>query len=116
MLEFARQGSFVQLVKVNKLDQVREFGVPVVKAEEHLSIILALERHKDTCRVRGCASGNKTGPTVSMSSVCGPVPKSTGSPQGELGNVRVAGGSQGFLLDAEKHGWRPFPRWLWGGS
>ena len=34
-------GPFCQLVKVNKLDQVREFGVPVVKAEECLPIILA---------------------------------------------------------------------------
>ena len=41
MLQSARQDPFVQLVKVNKLDQVREFGVPVVKAEVCLPMILA---------------------------------------------------------------------------
>ena len=34
-------GPFFQLLKVNKLDQVREFGVPVVKAKVYLPIILA---------------------------------------------------------------------------
>jgi hypothetical protein len=46
VLQFARQDSFVELVKVNQLDQVRELGVPVVQAEKRLSIVLALERHK----------------------------------------------------------------------
>ena len=41
VLQSARQDPFVQLVKVNKLDQVREFGVPVVKAKVYLPIILA---------------------------------------------------------------------------
>ena len=62
MLQSARQDPFVQLVKVNKLDQVREFGVPVVKAEEGLPVILALERHKKTCQVRGHSSGTEQAP------------------------------------------------------
>lgn len=41
MLQSAWQDPFVQLVKVNELDQVREFGVPVVKAEECLPVVLA---------------------------------------------------------------------------
>lgn len=48
MLEFARQDSFVQLVEVNELDQVGEFGVPIVEAEEGLPVILALGRQKKT--------------------------------------------------------------------
>lgn len=59
VLQFARQDSFVELVKVNELDQVGEFGVPVVKAEEHLPVILALEGHKNTRRVRGHTPGDK---------------------------------------------------------
>ena len=58
-------GPFFQLLKVNKLDQVREFGVPVVKAEECLPVILALERHNETGYVRGHSSG----PTVRISAL-----------------------------------------------
>lgn len=58
-------GPFFQLLKVNKLDQVREFGVPVVKAEECLPVILALERHNETGYVRGRSSG----PTVRISAL-----------------------------------------------
>lgn len=48
MLQFARQHSFVELVEVDQLNQIREFGVPVVQSEEGLPFVLELEGHKKT--------------------------------------------------------------------
>lgn len=59
MLEFARQDSFVQLVEVNELDQVRESGVPVVKAEEHLPIVLILRDTRTLTRLETYLRGRK---------------------------------------------------------
>lgn len=58
MPQFARQDSFVELVEVHELDQVGELGVPVVKAEVDLPVILALWGHENTHHVSGRPSGN----------------------------------------------------------
>lgn len=43
MLEFTRQDSSVELVELHQLDQVGEFGGPVVKAEEDLAVLFTLQ-------------------------------------------------------------------------
>lgn len=50
VFQLARQDPLVELVEVDKLDQVREFGVPIIEAEEHLPVILAL---RDTRTLAG---------------------------------------------------------------
>lgn len=48
MLEFAREDSSVELVELHQLDQVREFGGAVVKAEEHLTVLFTLKLPEQT--------------------------------------------------------------------
>lgn len=44
VFELAGQHSSVQLVKLYQVDQVGKLGGAVVKAEEHLTVFLTLER------------------------------------------------------------------------
>lgn len=48
MFEFTRQHPSVELVELHQLNQVGEFGGPLIKAEENLAILFTLQASVDT--------------------------------------------------------------------